>query len=259
MGLRSACLIVFGVPALLFGQTPDFAPTGTLRATYLGSNPVQARQDAKTGELVGPVVDLTKELARRLGVPYKIISAADARAVMDSLKDHTADIGYLAYDAPRAVEVDYAGPFEVMLSTYVVAAKSALRNSADVEKAGVVVGAVKGATQEIHLSQELKNAKLKPLPTQPSVAELDRMLTSGELNAFAMNRQRAIEIGAASKNLRVLPDSFLEVEQEFVLPKGSAPAKLDYLNKFVAELRASGFLKASIQRAGITGADITRR
>jgi len=255
----AAAVCGLGLLAAARAQTPDFAPTGTLRATYLGSNPVQARTDPNTGEVTGPIVDLTQELARRLGVPYRVIAAPDARGVMDSLKNRTADIGFLAYDAPRAAEVDYAGPFEVMLNSYVVAGKSVIGSSKDVEAAGIVVGAVQGQTQEIYLSEHLKNAKLRVFSGQPPVVELERMLTSGELNAFAMNRQRAVEIQAASTNLRALPDSFLEVEQEFVLSKGSDPAKLDYLNKLVDELRASGFLKASIQRAKITGADVSHR
>jgi polar amino acid transport system substrate-binding protein len=247
---------VLAGPGLAADGAPTFAPGGTLRATFLGSNPVQARTDPKTGELTGPIVDLTKELARRLNLPYKIIPAPDARRVMDSLKNHTADIGFLAYDAPRAAEVDFAGPFEVMLNSYVVAAGSALRNSADVEKVGIVVGAVKGQTQEIFLSDHLKAAKLRTFSSQPDVPELERLLAAGELNAFAMNRQRAIELGNTSSSLRALPDSFLEVEQEFVLEKGSDPAKLAFLNKLVSELRASGFLKASIARAKLTGADV---
>ncbi|HXP85014.1 MAG TPA: hypothetical protein VN841_09855 [Bryobacteraceae bacterium] len=71
-----------------------------------------------------------------------------------------------------------------------------------------------------------------------------------------MHRPRALEIGEASANLRVLPDSFLEVEQEFVVEKGSDPGKLAYLNKFVDERRSSGFLKASIGRAKLRGADV---
>jgi polar amino acid transport system substrate-binding protein len=248
--------MLLSAPAAAADQAPDFAPTGTLRATYLGSNPVQARTDPNTGEVTGPIVDLTKELARRLGVPYKIIPAPDARGVMDALRNHTTDVGFLAYDAPRAAEVDYAGPFEVMLNSYVVAAKSPIRKSADVEKAGIVVGAVKGQTQEIHLTEHLKNAKLRVFPSQPPVPELERLLAAGEVNAFAMNRQRAVELESASANLRALPDSFLAVEQEFVVEKGSDRAKLAYLNRLVDELRASGFLKSSIERAKLTGADV---
>ena len=131
--------LLLNTPAAAADPAPMFAPTGTLRATYLGSNPVQARTDPKTGEVTGPIADLTKELARRLGVPYKIIPAPDARGVMDSLKNHTADVGFLAYDAPRATEVDYAGPFEVMLNSYVVASTSAIQKSADVERMGIIV------------------------------------------------------------------------------------------------------------------------
>jgi polar amino acid transport system substrate-binding protein len=243
-------------PASAADHPPAFAPTGTLRAVYLGSNPVQARTDPNSGEVTGPIVDLTKELARRLDVPYKIIPAPDARRVMDSLKNHTADVGFLAYDAPRAAEVDYAGPFEVMLNSYVVAAKSAILKSADVENIGIVVGAVKGQTQEIHLSEHLRSAKLRTFPSQPGVPELERLLLAGEVNAFAMNRQRAIEVASASTSLRALPDSFLEVEQEFVMEKGTDATKLAYLNRLVDELRASGFLKSSIERAKLTGADV---
>jgi polar amino acid transport system substrate-binding protein len=247
-----------GLSAPASGQAPNFAPTGTLRAAYLGTNPVQARKDPKTGEVSGPVVDLTKELARRLRVPYQVIAAADARAVMDALKNHTADIGFLAYDAPRAAEVDYAGPFETMLSSYVVTAQSRLTKSADAATVGIVVGAVKGQTQEIFLSEHLKNAKLRLFASPPALPELERLLSSGEVNAFAMNRQRAVEAAQASAKLRALPDSFLDVEQEFVLAKGSDPAKVAYLNKFAAELLASGFLKASIERAKLTGAGVPR-
>jgi hypothetical protein len=45
------------------------APTGTLRAVFLQTNPVQGRVDAKTGAVSGPAVDLTRELGRQLGVP----------------------------------------------------------------------------------------------------------------------------------------------------------------------------------------------
>jgi polar amino acid transport system substrate-binding protein len=244
--------------AFALDPAKDFAPTGTLRATFLGTNPVQARTDPKTGELTGPIVDLTKEFAKKLGVPYKIGPSPDARGVMDALKNGTADIGFLAYDAPRAKEVDYAGPFEVMLNSYVVAADSKIRKSADIEKPGVVVAAVKGQTQEIYLSEHLKKAKMHITATQPPLPEMEKMLASGEVHAFAMNRQRALEAGAASSKVRALPDSFLAVDQEFVLSKGSDKAKLDYIAKFVAELRKSGFVKESIERAKLTGVEVAK-
>ena len=42
------------------------ASTGTLRAAFLGRNPVQVRVDSQTGEITGPAVDVARELGRRL-------------------------------------------------------------------------------------------------------------------------------------------------------------------------------------------------
>jgi hypothetical protein len=52
----------------LQAQSTVLAPTGTLRATFIVTNPVQGRVDARTGATTGPAPDLVRELARRLGV-----------------------------------------------------------------------------------------------------------------------------------------------------------------------------------------------
>ena len=256
-------VLIFALMALLFTQQDKapakpaiLAPTGTLRAVFLGDNPVQGRVDSKTGEITGPVADLVKELARKLGVPYKIIPAPDARGVMDAMKNHTADIGFLAYDETRAREVDYGAPFAIMFNSYLVGAKSPIKNTSDVDRAGVKVGAVKGQSQELFVSSHLKNAQVRVFPTVPPQAELESLLSSGEVDAFAINRQRSLDAEAASHSgLRALPDSFLDVEQSFVVEKG-AVAKIEAIEKFAAEVRASGFIKASIERAKLKGAGV---
>lgn len=229
------------------------APTGTLRGVFLGSNPVHGRVNATTGETTGPVPDLVRELARRIGVTAKVIPAPDAAGVIAALNDGSADIGFLAYDATRAREVDFGAPFVVMLNSYLVKAGSPIQKSADVDRAGVTVAAVKGQTQELFVSRSLKNAKIRVFPTMPPQAELERLLTSGEVDVFAINRQRSLEGEAASgSKLHALADSFLEVDQCFVVAKGGR-AKLDAIAKFMADVQASGFMKASIDRAGLTG------
>src|ERR1700730_15468201 len=99
-------MLLSSVAATAMGQ--GLAPTGTLRATFLGSNPVQARVDPKNGEVSGPAADLVRELARRLNVPSSITPASGVKAVIDSVRNHTADIGFLAFDSTRAVEVDFS-------------------------------------------------------------------------------------------------------------------------------------------------------
>ncbi|MEQ1580148.1 MAG: transporter substrate-binding domain-containing protein [Steroidobacteraceae bacterium] len=226
------------------------APTGTLRAAFLGANPVQGRVDPTTGAITGPVADLVQELAKRLGVPFQILPSPDARAVIGHLNDGSADIGFLAYEASRAEEVDFAGPYANMHNTYVVAEGSALKQSGDLDRSGITIGAVKGQTQELFLSSSMKQARVRVFDRQPPQAELETLFKSGEVTAFGVNRQRALELDKASAELRALPDSFLEVVQEFVVRKGDQP-KRAALDKFAADMRASGFVKASLAKAGL--------
>lgn len=225
------------------------APTGTLRAAFLGSNPVQGRVDA-AGNVTGPVADLVQELAKRLGVPYQILPSANARAVIDHLNDGSADIGFLAYEVSRAEEVDFAGPYANMHNSYVVAEGSPLKASGDVDRAGGIVGAVKGQTQELFVSSTLKQARVRVFDRQPPQAELEALFRNGEVTAFGVNRQNALQLDKGSTELRALPDSFLEVVQEFVVRKGE-PGKRAALDAFAAEMRSSGFIAASLAKAGL--------
>ncbi len=247
VGLMTARVLVAQSPSLVL------APTGTLRAVFLGGNPVQGRMDAQTGVASGVVPDLVRELAARLEVPYTINSAPNARGVMDTLKNGEADIGFLAYSDSRALEVDYGSAFLVMFSSYLVPANSSIETDAEVDRAGVKVGAVMGQSQQLFVSRQLRNAEIRLFETVPIQAELEMLLTSGDVDAFAINRQRSLDAQAASVSLlRVLPDSFMDVEQAFVVPKGDN-AKLQAIEEFVAEVRASGFIRSSIEKAGLGG------
>src|SRR5688500_4429178 len=115
----------------------NFAPTGTLRVTYLGANPVHARTDAATGTVTGPIVDLAGELSRRIGVPYVLQPCSDAPCVIAAVNAGGADIGFLGYEEARAAEVDYAGAYALMHSSYLVPATSPLKTLADADSEGI--------------------------------------------------------------------------------------------------------------------------
>ena len=260
MRLAAASLLACLLSAPVAAQSPvtSLAPTGTLRAVFLGSNPVHGRVDPQTGAVTGPVPDLVKEFARRLGVPFAIVPAPDAAGVIAALKNHTADIGFLAYDETRAREVDYSAAFIVMHNSYLVAAGSKIQNSADVDRARhhgrgrqrPDAGAVR------QQPPEERDASRSCPPCLPQ-AEVERLLTSGEVDAFAINRQRSLDAQAASSSkLRALADSFLEVDQCFVVPKGDGH-KFAPIEGFMVDARASGFVKESIERAGLTGVDVS--
>lgn len=233
----------------------DLAPTGTLRATFLGENPVQGKVDRQTGAITGPVADLVKELGRRLNVPYTILPASNAGVVIDNLKTKKADIGFLAYDPERAAEVDFSRPYALMHNSYLVRADSNLQKSADVDRSGMRVGAVKGQSQQLFLSANLKEGMVRIFPVQPPQAELEKLLLSGEIDAFGANRQRMVEAASLSQKLRALADDFLVVGQAIVVTKENH-GLLETLNRFLDEARSSGLVKTSLEKAQIAGVDV---
>ena len=79
------------------------------------------------------------------------------------------------------------------------------------------------------------------------------MLQRGEIQGFATNRQRLLQLTAADPRFRVLDDNYFAVQQAIALPKGSLAA-LDLVNRFLDDSKASGLIQAAIQRAGLTGA-----
>jgi polar amino acid transport system substrate-binding protein len=236
-------------------QRADLAPTGTLRASFIENNPNQGRVDPKTKAITGPAADLVRELARRLGVKYEIMPMRSAGAVLESVREGKADIGFLAYEAARATLVDYSDDYSVTGSTYAVRGDSPLKRSADVDRAGITVAAIRGQSQEVYLRENLKAARLNSLPAAPPNAELAKMLFGGQVDAVGANRTRMEELVREFPKLRVLADDFMKTTQAIVVAKGKT-AQLSYLNTFLAEVRGSGFVKTSLAKANLVGVDV---
>jgi polar amino acid transport system substrate-binding protein len=236
-------------------QKTDLAPTGTLRASFIENNPNQGRVDAKTGAVTGPAADLTRELARRLGVKYEITPLPAAGAVLESVRSGKMDIGFLAYEAARATQVDYTDNYSVSGSAYAVRGNSTLKSSADIDRAGVTVGAVSGQSQEVYLREHLKSAKLNSLPAAPANAVMAKMLLDGQVDAFGANRTRMEELVREFPSLRVLSDDFMVTTQAIVVAKGKT-AQREYLNRFLADVRTSGFVKTSLEKANLAGVNV---
>src|SRR5258705_5983753 len=108
---RSVIVVVLALAAAfaVHAQSkPLLAPTGTLRSSFIATNPVQGRVDAKTGEATGPAADLTRELARRMGVPFVVMPLPDAGAVLESVKSGKVDLRFLSVEAESATQPDFS-------------------------------------------------------------------------------------------------------------------------------------------------------
>ena len=238
-------------------QASDLAPTGTLRASFIATNPVQGRVDPRTGEMSGPAPDLVRELARRLGVPFVITPLPDAGAVLESVKNRTVDMAFLAFEADRATQVDFSDPYSASGAAYAVPASSTFQKSADVDRPGVTIGAISGQSPEVYVREHVTRARVESLPAVPPNAELGQMLLSGRFQAFAANRTRMEELARAVPGIRVLADNYMLTSQAIAVPKGRA-SRLAEINRFLADVRASGFVQSSLERANLAGVTVAQ-
>jgi polar amino acid transport system substrate-binding protein len=254
--LKAASALVF---ASLLVQAADpkdsLAPTGTLRVTFLGGNPVQGRVDTASGAVSGPVADVAQEIAKRLGVPFKVFPSMGVREVLDAVKMRTADVGFLAFDATRAAEVDFSEAYSLAYNSYIVTDDSPIRSGSEIDRPGVRVAAPKGDSGELFLSRTLKQAELKSIAGLNPEAAF-KMLAAHEIDAYATNRERLSEMSARFPGLRLLPDNFFAVEQSMIVAKGNTEG-VEYLNQFIGDARASGLLKSVLDRAKLNGVEVT--
>ena len=248
-------VVVLALVIALQAQRTQLAPTGTLRASFIATNPVQGRVDPKTGATTGPATDLTRELARRLGVPYVVTALPDAGAVLESVKSGTVDIGFLAVEAERATQVDFSDAYSSSGAAYAVRTNAPFQKSSDVDGAGVTIGAVTGQAPEVYVREHVKNARVQSLPAVPPNADVGKMLLDGKVDAFAANRTRMEELVRDVPGLRVLPDDYMVTLQAIVVPKGKA-AQLAEVNRFLADVRKSGFGQASLDGAKVAGVKV---
>ena len=249
-----ALLVLLAAYPAQANDAATLAPTGTLRVTFIGRNPVQATIDEKSGEARGPAAEIARMMAGKLGVPFAISGVANGPAVIESVKSGAADIGFVAFDPIRAAEVDFAQAYSLVQNSYAVPEGSSIRVSADVDKPGIRVGVGERDAGDFFLTRTLKHATLKRNTTGSSEAAI-RMLTSGEVDAYGGNRQRMSEAVTKTPGLRLLPDSFYGVEQAIIVAKGHA-AMLAIVNRFIDEARSSGLIAESISRAGLIGVDV---
>jgi polar amino acid transport system substrate-binding protein len=232
----------------------DRVPTGTLRVTYIATNPVQASIDPKTGETRGPGAEVARAIAKHLGVPVKITGVAGPAGVLDSLKKGEADIGLLAFDPARAKEVDFSAPYSLAENSYIVPVDSPIKSVADVDKPGVRVGVTERDAGDLYLTRAIKAAEIKRNNTG-SLDVVPKWLADHTVDAYGTNRQRLTELAASNPGYRLLPDNFYGVEQSVIVPKGNK-ALLDEVNTVLDEARRSGLIAQAIERSGLIGLDV---
>ncbi len=227
------------------------APTRVLRASINVGNRILAGMD-KDGRPTGVSVDLACELARQLGVAIELNVFDSAGKSVEAVTSGQLDVGFFAIDPLRGQGLSFSAAYVLIEGAYMVPDASTITSREMVDQPGqrVVVG--KGSAYDLYLTRELKAADIVRVPPQ---RVLDELIQQGLEVAAGVKQQFEMDIHGAS-GLRMLPGSFMVIQQAMGLPKGRGKLAAQALGAFVEEMKASGFVAQSLLRHGIKGASV---
>lgn len=232
-----------------------FAPGGTLRASINLGNPVLASLDPATGQAVGVSVDLATELAKRLGVPLQLVTVTSAGASVDNVSQGKADVGFFAVDPKRGQEISFTKPYVLIEGFYLVRDASPITTNEQVDQPGVTVAVGKGSAYDLFLTRELHHATIVRIATSPAVVQ---GFVDQHLDVAAGVKQQLEKDAAKAGGLRLLDQRFMVIRQAMGVPKAKGDEAAAYLTKFVDDMKASGFIAASLARHQIAGAIVAK-
>lgn len=249
-----AALLLFGCaskPGVPLAARADLAPAGTLRVGLILANPVLVTRDG--GELRGVAVDIGKDLAARLNVPFTPVGYPTVAKLVESTKANEWDIAFLAYDPARAADMEFSAPYMEVDNTYLLAPGSRIGGLGDVDRPGIRVAVPEKSAPDLFLSRTLQHATL--VRGKGGAAAAIEMLQSGQADVFAENRQLLTAVATKLPGSRVLDNRFSAVQHAVAVAKGRL-AGAAYVREYVESAKSSGLVRQAIEHAGLVGVNV---
>ncbi|CAH2807935.1 MAG: ABC transporter, substrate-binding protein (cluster 3, basic aa/glutamine/opines) [uncultured Caballeronia sp.] len=206
-----------------------------------------------TGEPVGISIDLARELGKRLGLPVDLVVFDTAGKSVEAVGDEHADIGFFAIDPARGASIAFTAQYVLIEGFYMVRNDSPIQHNSEVDSANTRVAVGKGSAYDLFLSWELKHAEIVRAPSSPAVVQT---FLEQELEVAAGVKQQLESDAAKTPGLRLLGERFMVIQQAMGLPKSCGNVAVDYLSRFVEEMKASGFVADSLEGHKTGGASV---
>ncbi len=214
----------------------------------------QYAKDPATGELrgLGPgvvMLEIGRALAARLGVKLGIVEQPTPRAALECIKAGGCDLAFLGIEPSRAAEIDFTPAVLEFDYSFLVPAGSALRQFADVDRAGIRIAVVRNHASTMALTQMIKHAELVgfDLPDDTFNA-----LRDAKAEAFAAPRQILVDYSEKLAGSRVLDEGY-GVNRVGIAVAKHRPGLLSYCSEFVEDAKATGLIARFIENRGLGG------
>lgn len=210
-----------------------------------------------TGESASGVsVDISYELANELGVACELLVVNNAREAVVALESKQADIGFLAIDPTRAEHLQFTSAYLEIDGCYLVKENSHIQSIDNVDQEGhrVVVGL--GSAYDLFLSREMKQASIIKADSSKEVVNT---FLKTQADVAAGVKEQLLADMQTHKGLRMLPGTFMRIQQAMVLHRDAGPQAFQLVQDFANNCLNNGFIADSMKRHGITGARLVNQ
>src|SRR5436305_5982896 len=230
----------------------ELAPSGKLRAAINYGNSVLA-QKGPDGEPRGVSADLSRELAKRLGVPLEYVTFTAAGKTFEAAKENKVDVLFVAIEPVRAADVEFTPPYVLIEGSFLVLKDSPAREPADLDQPGKRISVGENSAYDLYLTRTLKHASL--LRTAGGCCKNIELFVAEKLDAAAGVRQPLNDYAKDRPDVRVMEKAFQQIRQAMGTPKGRTAAAA-YLRTFIEEMKASGFVAGARKRSNQPDAQV---
>jgi ABC-type amino acid transport substrate-binding protein len=225
---------------------------GTVRVCVWPDYYGVTHRNTNTQQLEGIDIDLSAELGRDLKVRVQHVNSSFV-TLIDDLKSDRCDIAMFAVGMlpQRMQQLKFSKPY-LQSDIYAVSTRSnpAVREWADIDKPGVLVGVQAGTFMEPVMKAQLKQAQMvviKPPTTR------ERELEAGRIDVFMTDYpySRRLLDNADWASLIAPPRPFNVVPYGYAVKPGD-DAWLTQVDEFVARIKRDGRLQAAAARHRLT-------
>ena len=227
----------------------ELAPTGVLRAGINMSNFLLVTGKAANGDPQGVSPDMAAEIARRLGVPLKLVPFKSPGELADMAGKDAWDIGLIGAEPQRAETIAFTPAYVEIEATYLVPAGSPITSIAEVDRPGVRIAVTGRSAYGLWLDRNIKNAELVRSDTLDSA--LDQFVRD-KLDALAGLRPRLLTDVEKLPGARILDGQFSAVQQAVGTARRNSKGA-EFLHTVVEEAKASGLVAKLIERHKVVG------
>ncbi|MFZ2737162.1 MAG: ABC transporter substrate-binding protein [Burkholderiaceae bacterium] len=237
-------------------MTPEIvsqlAPSGTLKAAINLSNFLLVTGRSASGEPEGVAPDMARAIADRLGVGLQLVAYPTPGELSDAADSGVWDIGLIGAEPERAKKITFSSAYSEIEATYLVPPGSPLEHVSQVDRPGIRIATAARTAYGLWLERNIEHAELVQAEGFDATFEL---FVNDKLDALACLKSKLLSDAEKIPGSRILQGQFTAVQQAVGTAKGNV-AGAKFLQDFVEEAKASGFVASLIQKHQVRGLSV---